>query len=205
MLKRTYRKSQEKSIKKKRNKEKVKGPYRENRIHFVSRPNVVYIFTWRNQTKHQRIMRKLFSEFKEFAVKGNMIDIAIGVIIGTAFNKVVDVLVKEVFLPPLSFLTDGVNWTNKKWVIREAVTADGVTYPEEIAIGYGKFIEASVDFLIIGFTVFLVVKVMNRIRNKSEDPKDQTEVTPKNIQLLDTMVQKMDKQISLLEKMAKKD
>ena len=150
-------------------------------------------------------MRKLFSEFKEFAVKGNMIDIAIGVIIGTAFNKVVDVLVKEVFLPPLSFLTDGVNWRNKKWVIREAVTADGVTYPEEIAIGYGKFIEASVDFLIIGFTVFLVVKVMNRIRNKSEDPKDQTEVTPKNIQLLDTMVQKMDKQISLLEKMAKKD
>ena len=90
-------------------------------------------------------------------------------------------------------------------MIREAVTADGVTNPEEIAIGYGKFIEATVDFLIIGFTVFLVVKFMNRIRNRSEDPKDQTEVTPKNIQLLDTMVQKMDEQISILEKLAKKD
>lgn len=65
---------------------------------------------------------KLFKEFKNFAVKGNMVDIAIGVIIGTAFNKVVDVLVKEIFLPPLSFLTNGINWENKKWVLREAVT-----------------------------------------------------------------------------------
>ena len=161
------------------------------------------------QTQHysnpQKKMKQLFREFKEFAVKGNMIDIAIGVIIGTAFNKVVDVLVKEIFLPPLSFLTDGVNWTNKKWVLREAVTQDGVTHPEEIAIAYGNFIEAFADFMIIGFTVFLVVKVMNRIRNKSEEPKDETEVTPKDIQLLDAMVHKMDKQISLLEKMAKKD
>lgn len=149
-------------------------------------------------------MNKLLKEFKEFAVKGNMIDIAIGVIIGTAFNKVVDVLVKEIFLPPLSFLTNGVNWSNKKWIIQEAVTTDGVTRPEEIAIGYGKFIEAFVDFLIIGFTVFLVVKFMNRIRSRSEDPKDAAEVTPKNIELLDTMVQKMDQQIGLMEKLVEK-
>ncbi|MFC5625076.1 large conductance mechanosensitive channel protein MscL [Algoriphagus winogradskyi] len=142
---------------------------------------------------------KLIQEFKEFAVKGNMIDIAIGVIIGAAFNKVVDVLVKEIFLPPLSFLTNGINWENKKIILREAVTIDGITHPEEIAIGYGKLLEASVDFLIIGFTVFLVVKLMNSIRKKAEDPKNDTVTTPKNIELLSRMAELMEKQVSLLE------
>ena len=143
---------------------------------------------------------KLFQEFKEFAVKGNMIDIAIGVIIGASFNKVIDVLVKEIFLPPLSFLTDGINWENKRWVLREAVNENGVIKPEEIAIGYGKLIEAGVDFLIIGFTVFLVVKFMNSLKNKSENPSDKTEKTPKNIELLHKMTELLEKQNSLLEK-----
>jgi len=143
----------------------------------------------------------LLKEFKEFAIKGNMIDIAIGVIIGAAFNKVVDILVTEIFLPPLSFMTDGINWENKKWILRQAITENGITKPEEIAIGYGKLIEAGVDFIIIGFTVFLVVKVINSIRKKSEDPSNPSEVTPKNIELLDEMVKRMDKQILLLERM----
>ena len=142
---------------------------------------------------------KLIQEFKEFAVKGNMIDIAIGVIIGAAFNNVVDVLVKEIFLPPLSFLTNGINWENKKIILREAVTIDGITHPEEIAIGYGKLLEASVDFLIIGFTVFLIVKLMNSIRKKAEDPKNNTVTTPKNIELLSRMAELMEKQVTLLE------
>ncbi|UZD22921.1 large conductance mechanosensitive channel protein MscL [Algoriphagus halophytocola] len=143
---------------------------------------------------------KIIQEFKEFAIKGNMIDIAIGVIIGTAFNKVVDVLVQEIFLPPLSFLTNGINWENKKIVLREAVTIEGVTHPEEIAIGYGKLLEATVDFLIIGFTIFLVVKLMNAIRKKAEDPKNQEVVTPKNIELLSKISDLMEKQVQLLEK-----
>jgi len=89
---------------------------------------------------------KFLKEFKEFAIKGNMIDIAIGVIIGTAFNKVVNVLVKEVLMPPLSYMTDGANWENKKILLREAVLVDGKTTTEEIAIGYGKLIEAGIDF-----------------------------------------------------------
>jgi len=145
---------------------------------------------------------QLLKEFKEFAVKGNMIDIAIGVIIGSAFNKVVDALVTELFLPPLSFLTNGVNWENKRWILRQAGTENGTIQPEEIAIGYGKLVEAGVDFLIIGFTVFLVVKFMNSLRKKSHDPANPSEVTPKDIELLHTMVQKMDKQITLLEQMA---
>ncbi|TYP75091.1 large conductance mechanosensitive channel protein MscL [Aquimarina intermedia] len=145
-------------------------------------------------------MRKIIQEFKDFAVKGNMIDIAIGVIIGAAFNKVVDVLVKEIFLPPLSFLTDGVNWENKRWVLRSAVTEEGVTKPEEIAIGYGKLIEATVDFLIIGLTVFLVVKFMNALKQKADNPKDVTVKTPKDIELLDTIAGLLKKQNDLLKK-----
>ena len=142
---------------------------------------------------------KLIHEFKEFAVKGNMIDIAIGVIIGAAFNKVVDVLVKEIFLPPLSFLTNGVNLENKRLILRHPVTEAGITHPEEIAIGYGKLIEASVDFLIIGFTVFLMVKLMNSIRKRAEDPADIRVATPKDIELLSKMTTLMERQVQLLE------
>lgn len=143
---------------------------------------------------------RLFKEFKEFAVKGNMIDIAVGVIIGASFNKVVDVLVKEVFLPPLSLLTDGTNWSNKKIILREAVIENGITKPQEIAIAYGKLFEVLVDFLIIGFTVFIVVKFMNSIRTKAQDPKNKTVVTPKDIELLNRMTELLERQVELLEK-----
>jgi large conductance mechanosensitive channel len=143
---------------------------------------------------------KLFQEFKEFAVKGNMIDIAIGVIIGAAFNKVVNVLVKEVLMPPLSFMTDGTNWQNKKWILREAIIVDGVAKPEEIAIGYGKLIEAGIDFLIIAFTVFVMVKMMNSMKKKADDPKNKTIVTPKNIELMNKTNELLEKQNKYLEK-----
>lgn len=146
---------------------------------------------------------KLIQEFKEFALKGNMIDIAIGVIIGASFNKVVDVLVKEIFMPPLAVLTNGVSWENKRIVLREAVTENGTTTSEEIAVGYGKLIEAGVDFLIIGFTVFLVVKFMNNIRKKADDPKNVAEVTPKNIELLHRSTELLEKQVELLEELNK--
>ena len=143
-------------------------------------------------------MRNFFNEFKEFALKGNMIDIAIGVIIGSAFNKVVDALVKHVFLPPLSFLTDGVSFGQSKLVLREEIVQDGKTTVEEISIGYGKFIEASIDFFIIALTVFLVVKVMNQLKNKAEDAKDKTVKTPKDIELLTKMTDLLEKQNEML-------
>ncbi len=141
---------------------------------------------------------KLIKEFKEFAVKGNMIDIAIGLIIGASFNKVVDVLVKQIFLPPLSFLTDGVNWENKKIILRESLAENG-TKLEEIAIGYGKLIEVLVDFLVVGITVFLVVKFINILRNKAEDPNDVTLSTPKDIELLNKVTELLEKQNEILE------
>ena len=142
----------------------------------------------------------LIKEFKEFAVKGNMIDIAIGIIIGASFNKVVNVLVKDIFLPPLAFLTAGVNWENKKIILREAVIENGIAKAEEIAIGYGKLIEVLADFLIIGITVFLLVKFINIIRDKAEDPKDGTLKTPKDIELLNEVTELLKKQNEILEK-----
>lgn len=146
---------------------------------------------------------QLFKEFKEFAVKGNMIDIAVGVIIGSAFNKVIDVLVKEVFLPPLSLLTDGINWSNKKLILREAVSVEGTKKIDEVAIAYGKLFEVLVDFIIIGFTVFLVVKFMNSFRNKAQDPKNKKVVTPKDIELLNRMTELLERQVELTEKSVK--
>jgi large conductance mechanosensitive channel len=142
----------------------------------------------------------MLKEFKEFAVKGNMIDIAIGVIIGAAFNKVVDVLVKEIFLPPLSFLTDGINLENKKLILREAQVVGDVTNVEKIAIGYGKLFETSIDFLIISLTVFLIVKFINQLKNKAEDVQDETVKTPKNIELLNKVADLLEKQNELLKK-----
>lgn len=143
---------------------------------------------------------KLFKEFKEFAVKGNMMDMAIGIIIGASFNKVIDVLVKKVFLPPLSLLTDGVNFQNKKIILKDAVNdASGTILTDEVAIGYGALGEALLDFLIIGFTVFIVVKFMNRLRNKAQDTKDETVVTPKDIELLSHLTELMEEQNALLK------
>ena len=147
---------------------------------------------------------KLLQEFKDFAVKGNMMDIAIGVIIGTAFNKVVNILVKEVLMPPLSFMTDGANWENKKIILRDAILGDGKPKIEEIAIGYGTLIEAGVDFLVITFTVFVVVKVMNTMKKKADDPKNKTVATPKNIELMNKTNELLEKQNEFLERVLKK-
>ncbi len=144
---------------------------------------------------------RILKEFKEFAVKGNMIDMAVGIIIGTAFNKVIDVMVKQVILPPLSLMTEGVNFGNRKFVLREGLEpGSSGAGPEEIAIGYGALIEALLDFVIVGFTIFLVVKLMNSFRRKAEDPKNQTVETPKNIELLSNLTDLMKEQNEILKK-----
>lgn len=143
---------------------------------------------------------KLFKEFKEFAVKGNMMDMAIGIIIGAAFNKVIDVLVKQVFLPPLSLLTNGVNFEKRKIILKKAVAnTEGINITDEVAIGYGALSEAFLDFLIIGFTVFIVVKFMNRLKKRAQDPKDATVETPKDIELLTNLTELMEEQNKLLK------
>lgn len=142
----------------------------------------------------------LLKEFREFAIKGNMIDMAVGIIIGTAFNRVVDVLVKQVVMPPLSILTGSVSFAEQKIILREAVTVGEETVSEEIAIGYGLFLEVIIDFLIIGFTVFMVVKFMNRFRRKAENPAVKEVQPAKDIQLLENINKLMEEQNDLLKK-----
>ena len=155
--------------------------------------------------KYIKIDMKLLQEFKEFAVKGNMMDMAIGIIIGASFNSVIDVLVKKVLLPPLSLLSNGINLESKKMVLREAQKIMlGELTIEEVSINYGLFIETLLDFLIVGFTVFIIVKFINRLNKKAEDPKDKSVSTPKNIQLLVNMNSLLEEQNELLKAKARK-
>ena len=140
-------------------------------------------------------MKKFYQEFKDFALKGNMIDMAIGIIIGVAFNNVVNTLVKKVIMPPLGLLSSGVSLKNKKIILRDA--AENV---EEVAIAYGELIEVLIDFVIITLAIFLVVKLMNRIRRKAEDPKNKEVETPKNIELLSNIEKLLEDQNKLLKK-----
>ncbi len=141
-----------------------------------------------------------FKEFKEFAVKGSMMDMAIGIIIGASFNKVIDVLVKKVLLPPLSLMTDGLNYQDKKLVLRHLSTNLNGVQSDEVAIGYGAFLEAGLDFLIIGFTVFIVVRFLNSLKNKAHDPKDKTVKTPKDIELLSQLKELIEEQNQILKR-----
>lgn len=149
-------------------------------------------------------MKKLIQEFKDFAVKGNMMDMAIGIIIGASFNSVIDVLVKKVMMPPLSLLSDGVNLENKKLVLRKAQTNEIENLSvQEVAINYGQLIETFIDFIIVGFTIFLVIKFINKLNKKAEDPKDQTVSTPRNIQLLTEMNELLIEQNKILKEKSK--
>lgn len=149
-------------------------------------------------------MKKLIQEFKNFAVKGNMMDMAIGIIIGASFNSVIDVLVKKVMMPPLSLLSDGVNLENKKLILRKAQPNEIAELSvQEVAINYGQLIETFIDFLIVGFTIFLVIKFINKLNKQAEDPKNQTVPTPKNIELLLEMNELLKEQNKILKENTK--
>jgi len=138
---------------------------------------------------------KLIKEFRDFAVKGNMIDMAIGIIIGASFNAIVNVLVKNIILPPLSLLSDGISFEEKKIVLKEA-TENSV----QVSLDYGLFIETVLDFLIVGFTIFLVVKFINKLRVKADDIKDVSIPTPADIKLLSNIEKLLEEQNKLLKK-----
>jgi large conductance mechanosensitive channel len=105
-----------------------------------------------------------FQEFKEFAMKGNVIDLAVGVVIGGAFGKIVSSLVSDVIMPPVGLMTGGLNFTDLKLVLRpEAVSANGKTLAA-VTLNYGNFIQTTVDFLLIALSIFLVVQGVNRLR-----------------------------------------
>ena len=112
----------------------------------------------------------LLKDFKDFAMKGNVIDMAVGVIIGGAFGAIVSSLVNDIIMPLVSILTGGDGWKNLKYVIVHARdAAPGVAAVEEVAINYGTFIMNIVDFLIIAFSIFIALRVIMRFKKKEEE------------------------------------
>ncbi|MGC9472529.1 MAG: large-conductance mechanosensitive channel protein MscL [Bacteroidales bacterium] len=106
---------------------------------------------------------KILDEFKAFAMKGNVIDMAVGIIIGAAFGKIVASFVSDILMPPIGLLVGGVNFTELQVVLKKATeTTEAVTW------NYGSFLQVTFDFLIVAFAIFLFVRAMNRARRKEE-------------------------------------
>ena len=120
------------------------------------------------------------SEFKEFAMRGNVIDMAVGVVIGGAFGKIVSSLVGDIIMPVVGVITGGVNFTDLKLTLKEA--AEGAP---AVTINYGSFIQTMVDFLIIAFCIFCVIKALNSLKKKPvEEVAPAEPETPADIALL---------------------
>lgn len=110
----------------------------------------------------------MLKEFKEFAMRGNVIDLAVGVVIGGAFGKIVTSLVDQIIMPPIGLLTGGIDFSQMKWVLKPADNTDPAHKIAEVAIGYGTFINTLIQFIIIAFAIFLVVKAINKLTRRQE-------------------------------------
>jgi len=120
----------------------------------------------------------ILKEFKEFAVKGNVVDMAVGIIIGAAFGKIITSLVGDVIMPPIGVLLGGVDFSNLSIVVQEAIDKKPA-----VVISYGKFLQTAIDFTIIAFAIFMAVKAMNSLKKKEEEVP-AAPVAPPNQELL---------------------
>jgi large conductance mechanosensitive channel len=108
----------------------------------------------------------IIKEFKQFAIKGNVVDLAVGVIIGAAFGKIVTSFVDDLIMPPVGYVLGGIDFSKKKWVIKPEDPSHKIA---EVSVKYGLFINAIIQFLIVAFCVFLLVKIINALRMKEEE------------------------------------
>lgn len=123
----------------------------------------------------------MISEFKDFIARGNVVDLAVGVVIGAAFGKIVTVLVDKIIMPPIGLLVGGVDFSKWVWTLKEAtIDAAGKEVPA-VVIGFGEFINTLIQFVIVAFAIFLLVKAVNRLHKKA--PEAPT-ATPEDVLLL---------------------
>lgn len=122
-------------------------------------------------------MKKFLQEFKTFAMRGNVIDMAVGVIIGGAFGKIVSSLVSDIIMPLIGVLIGGVDFQNLKWTFRSPSMGEGMPL-REVTVNYGNFIQVTFDFLIIAFSIFLFVKLMARFFRKKATREAATQAAP---------------------------
>lgn len=131
-------------------------------------------------------MKKFFSDFKAFAMKGNIIDMAVGVVVGGAFSKIVTSLVNDIISPLISFATGKVMLSDLKWIISAAqLDETGAVIKPESALMYGNFIQTIIDFLIIAFSIFLVLRVIMNAQKKLE------ELTKKKAEVVEEVVEEV--------------
>ena len=106
----------------------------------------------------------MMSEFKKFAMKANVVDMAVGIVIGAAFGKIVSSFVNDILMPPIGMLIGGVDFSDLAFTLQEAIGEEAA-----VTINYGSFIQTALDFIIIAFAIFMVVKGMNRMKKKEEE------------------------------------
>ena len=133
------------------------------------------IFVIRIQNK--KAMKEILQEFKQFAMRGNVVDMADGIIIGGAFGKIVSSLVSDVIMPGVGLLVGGVNFTDLKITLKDAVMNGEEVVSPAVAINYGNFLQVTFDFIIIAFAVFMLVKGVNALSKKKEE-KPAAPATP---------------------------
>ncbi len=126
----------------------------------------------------------LIKEFKEFAMRGNVLDMAVGIVIGGAFGKIVSSFVEDILMPPIGVLLGGVNFSDLKIVFKQAVMDGENVVTPEVALRYGNFIQVIFDFLIIAFAIFMLIKAVNKFNKKKEDAPAAPEAPPADVQLL---------------------
>ena len=129
-------------------------------------------------------MKKFLIEFKEFAMKVNVVDMAVGVIIGAAFGKIVTSLVNDIIMPAIGVLTGGVNFSDHKWVIQQAVTKGEEIVTPEVAITWGSFVQTIFDFVIIAFCIFVAIKFINKLKRQPEPEAPAAPAGPTQEELL---------------------
>lgn len=129
-------------------------------------------------------MKKMLQEFKQFAMRGNVVDMAVGIIIGGAFGKIVSSIVGDIIMPAIGLLVGGVNFTDLKITLKKAVMEGSEVVAPAVTINYGNFIQVTLDFLIIAFAIFLLVKVMNTLSKKKEEKSATPPAPPADVQLL---------------------
>ena len=133
-----------------------------------------------------------FKDFKAFAMRGNVIDMAVGGIIGGAFGKIVTSVVNDIIMPPIGLLVGGVNFTDLKWVMKEATTAADGTEVAAVTLNYGNFLQQTFDFLIIAFSIFLFISLIKKVTEKKKEeepaPAPAPEPEPSNEEKLLTEI-----------------
>jgi large conductance mechanosensitive channel len=142
------------------------------KVYFYPKPNL------KNQ------IMSVLKEFKAFAMRGNVVDMAVGIIIGGAFGKIVTSVVNDIIMPPIGVLVGGIDFKDLAFTIKDASVDEAGNAVAAVTLNYGNFIQTTVDFIIVAFAIFLMIKGMNHMKKKEEEAPAAPAAPPADVQLL---------------------